>query len=142
MIFDTIVALQVIAEIIGVILFVLQPFVVPIGQVMVFFVNYILELGIFPYGSFIFYIVLFVIFVVAGVIVNTSLIGDKLKDKFNKYDEKHFKKYSKHIPEDAEDAFSTIDKKKRETDKIPKDIPDINKDKQTISADETDDNDI
>lgn len=112
MILETIQALQVLAEIIGYILIVLQPIVMPIGEVMVFAVNFLLDY--FPPDVLILYIIIFVVFVVAGIIVNTSPIGDKLKNKFNKFDEKHFKKYTKHIPDDAEDAFKTMEQKKKE----------------------------
>ncbi len=114
MILETIEILQLLADIIGVILVILQPVVVPIGQVMVFIVNNLL--GFFPTSSLTFYIILFIIFVIAGIIANTSLVGDRLKNKFNKFDEKQFKKHSKHIPEDTEDAFKIMEKKKKSTD--------------------------
>ena len=111
-ILETFGILQILADIIGIILVVLQPIVVPIGEVMVYAVNYMLYY--FPAGNLMIYIVVFVIFVILGIIINTSPVGDKLKNKFNKFDEKHFKKYTKHIPKNAEDAFETIDKRKRD----------------------------
>ena len=119
MILETIAILQTLADIIGIILMVLRPIVMPIGEVMVFFVNYVLQY--FPAGNLMIYIIIFIIFIILGIIVNTSPAGDRLKDKFNKFDEKHFKKYTKHIPEDAEDAFETIDKKKKDTNDKVKD---------------------
>ena len=112
MILETFAILQTIADIIGIILMVLRPIVMPFGDVMVYIVNYLLQF--FPAGNLMIYIIFFVIFIILGIIVNTSLVGDKLKNKFNKFDEKHFKKYTKHIPENAEDAFETLNKKKKD----------------------------
>ena len=113
MILETIGFLQILADIIASILNVLSPLVIPIGDVMVKAVNILLEY--FPANNLTIYIVIFILFVILGVIVNTSFIGDRLKEIFNKFDEKHFKKYSRHIPESADDAFKTIDKKKKES---------------------------
>ncbi|MFX1337323.1 MAG: hypothetical protein ACFFDK_01795 [Promethearchaeota archaeon] len=67
--------LQIIADIIGLILRVLQPFVTPIGAWMVSWVDVLLSF--FPTGSLIPYFVIFAILVISGIIVNTKWPGEK-----------------------------------------------------------------
>jgi len=79
MIFETNFVLEIIANIVGFILSILQPIVSPIGEVMVLWVNYLLRF--FPFGNLTLYIAIFVILIIAGVIVNASIIGRLLKEK-------------------------------------------------------------
>ena len=130
MILETIEFLEILVDIIAAILFFMQPIAAPLGEIMVMAINN--ALGYFPAENLILYISIFIIIVVLGVIINTSPIGDKLKEKFNKYDEKHFKKYSKHIPESSEDAFQTIDKKKDKSQEDRSDVGKKDKEKKMI----------
>jgi len=86
MIFETIIVLEIIAQIIGVILGIIQPIVTPIGELMVLWVNYLLQY--FPYGNLTLYIAIFIILVVAGVIINASIIGRILKEKVEEFEDK------------------------------------------------------
>ncbi len=86
MIFETIIVLEIIAQIIGVILGIIQPIVTPIGELMVLWVNYLLQY--FPYGNLTLYIAIFIILVVAGVIINASIIGRILKEKVEEFEYK------------------------------------------------------
>lgn len=86
MIFETNFVLEIIANVIGLILGVIQPIVTPIGEFMVLWVNYLLQY--FPYGNLTLYIAIFIILVVAGVIVNASIIGRLLKEKVEEFEDK------------------------------------------------------
>jgi hypothetical protein len=86
MILETNIVLEIIAQIIGVILGIIQPIVTPIGELMVLWVNYLLEY--FPYGNLTLYIAIFIILVVAGVIINASIIGRLLKEKVEEFEDK------------------------------------------------------
>ena len=67
--------LQIIADIIGLILRILQPVVTPIGAWMVSWVDFLL--GFFPTGSLTIYIVIFAVLVGSGIIVNLKWPGEK-----------------------------------------------------------------
>jgi len=67
--------LQIIADIIGLILGALKPFVTPIGAWMVSWVGFLLVF--FPTGSLVPYYVIFAILVISGIIVNTKWPGEK-----------------------------------------------------------------
>ena len=86
MILETNFVLEIVALIIGFILGIIQPVVTPIGQFMVLWVNYLLQY--FPYGNLTLYIVIFIILVVAGVIVNASILGRLLKEKVEEFEDK------------------------------------------------------
>jgi len=86
MILETNIVLEIIAQIIGIILGIIQPIVTPIGELMVLWVNYLLEY--FPYGNLTLYIAIFIILVVAGVIINASIIGRLLKEKVEEFEDK------------------------------------------------------
>ncbi len=79
MIFETNIVYWFVAIVVGYILSFIQPFVTPIGEVMVLWVSYLLDY--FPYGNYTLYIAIFIILVVAGVIINASIIGRVLKEK-------------------------------------------------------------
>ncbi|MFX1396184.1 MAG: hypothetical protein ACFFAS_03970, partial [Promethearchaeota archaeon] len=119
MISETIEALQILANIIAAIINFIKPFVIFIGDFMVNAINYLLAL--FPRDSHMLYIVIFIILIVLGVLVNTSPLGDKLKEKFNKFDEKHFKKYGKSARDKHEEKtleeIKSKEKKKAEKQK-------------------------
>ena len=67
--------LQVIADIMGLILKTLQPFVTPIGAWMVSWVGFLLKF--FPTNSLAIYIAIFVVLVVSGIIINLKWPGEK-----------------------------------------------------------------
>lgn len=67
--------LQVIADIMGLILKTLQPFVTPIGAWMVSWVDFLLKF--FPTNSLAIYIAIFVILVLSGIIINLKWPGEK-----------------------------------------------------------------
>jgi low affinity Fe/Cu permease len=67
--------LQVIADIMGLILKTLQPFVTPIGAWMVSWVGFLLKF--FPTNSLAIYIAIFVILVLSGIIINLKWPGEK-----------------------------------------------------------------
>ena len=105
MIFETYPILEIIALIIGYILSIVQPIVTPIGEFMVLWVNYLLQY--FPYGNLTLYIVIFIVLVVAGVIINASIIGRLLKEKVEEIEEREQSKVNVHEYEkdDEEDAI-------------------------------------
>ena len=86
MIFETNPVLEMIATIIGGIINFIQPIVTPIGEVMVFWVNKLLPY--FPFGDLTLYIAIFLILVIAGVIINASIIGRLLKEKVEEIEDK------------------------------------------------------
>ena len=68
--------LNTLAGIVGAIVGFVQPYLTPIGQFMMFWVNYLMQF--FPYGNLTLYIVIFVVLVIAGIIVNSHWTGDKI----------------------------------------------------------------
>ena len=86
MIFETNPVLEMIATIIGGIINFIQPIITPIGEVMVFWVNKLLPY--FPFGDLTLYIAIFLILVIAGVIINASIIGRLLKEKVEEIEDK------------------------------------------------------
>ena len=68
--------LNTLATIIGAIVKFVQPFLTPIGAFMVLWINYLMQF--FPYVNLAFYIVIFVILIIAGIIVNSHWTGDKI----------------------------------------------------------------
>lgn len=74
--------LQLIADIIGYILKLFQPFVTPIGVWMVLWINTLLEF--FPANNLTIYIVIFVLLIISGVIINSKWPGEKYIDVYAK----------------------------------------------------------
>ncbi|MFX1256710.1 MAG: hypothetical protein ACFFAN_02540 [Promethearchaeota archaeon] len=66
---------QILADIIGFILAIFRPFVVPIGRFMVYWVDFFLTF--FPSNSLVLYIVIFVVLVLSGIIINWIWPGDQ-----------------------------------------------------------------
>ncbi|TFF95862.1 MAG: hypothetical protein EU547_07060 [Promethearchaeota archaeon] len=67
--------LQDLANIIGAIVMFLKPFVTPIGEFMIYWINF--ALSFFPTESWIIYIIIFAVFIIAGIFVNCYWPGDK-----------------------------------------------------------------
>lgn len=89
MIYQTIEALQILANIIGSILLFLKPIVTPIGEWMVGWINVGMEFLRDNFSTeYTFYIIICVILVVSGVIVNIIWPGDKVGSIFSKSSEK------------------------------------------------------
>ena len=89
MIYQTIEALQILANIIGSILLFLKPIVTPIGEWMVGWINVGMEFLRDNFSTeYTFYIIICVILVISGIIVNTIWPGDKVGSIFSKSSEK------------------------------------------------------
>ncbi|MBN1800247.1 MAG: hypothetical protein JW891_02000 [Candidatus Lokiarchaeota archaeon] len=117
MIFEIIPALEMLATIVAALINFIKPLVVPIGEVMVRAINVLL--AYFPDQSLVLYIVIFAILIVLGVLVNTSPVGDKLKAKFDEFDEKHFGKKKKDYSDDSKrESKKKVKETKKANDKI------------------------
>jgi hypothetical protein len=89
LIYQTIEALQILADIIGSILLFLKPIVSPIGQWMVGWINVGMQFLRDNFSTeYTFYIIICVTLVVLGVIVNIIWPGDRVGSIFSKSDEK------------------------------------------------------
>ncbi|MFX0071390.1 MAG: hypothetical protein ACFFAO_09905 [Candidatus Hermodarchaeota archaeon] len=66
--------LETIAQIIGFILGIFRPVVTPLGEAMVFWVDYLLTY--FPSDNLTIYIVIFVVLIVSAIIINTKWPGE------------------------------------------------------------------
>ncbi len=85
MIYQTIEALQILANIIGSILLFLRPIITPIGEWMVGWINVGMEFLRDNFSTdYTFYIIICVILVVSGIIVNIIWPGDRKGSIFSK----------------------------------------------------------
>jgi hypothetical protein len=78
--------LEVIAEIIGFILGLFKPYVIPIGDWMVGWVTFLLNF--FPTDSLMIYYIIFGVLVISGIIINLKWPGEKLITVYRSEDEK------------------------------------------------------
>ena len=83
--------MQVLAHIIGFILEIFKPFVTPIGEWLVIWVDFLMNF--FPSENMTIYIVIFVILIVAGIIINVKWPGEQYVSIFEKKEEKPEYKY-------------------------------------------------
>ncbi|MHA1659413.1 MAG: hypothetical protein ACTSUT_09845 [Promethearchaeota archaeon] len=62
------------ADVIGIVFGFLQPYLTPIGQFMVYWVDYLMQF--FPLGNLTLYLVIFVILIISGGVINCKWTGD------------------------------------------------------------------
>jgi len=109
--------LQSLADIIGAIVSFLKPIVAPIGQFMIYWIDF--TLGFFPTGSWILYFILFGVLIVAGIVVNSYWPGDQPIEKPLEK-EKEGKLEEPKIEEENMDVDAQVDKEEKEKEEKPK----------------------
>ncbi len=75
---------QTLADIVGAIVAILQPIVTPIGDLMILWIEWALQW--FPTNSWLVYIIVFSVFIIAGIIVNCIWPGDKPREQETEID--------------------------------------------------------
>jgi len=93
--------LQVLAAIIGFILEIFKPIVVPIGQWLVVWVDFLMYF--FPSETLWFYIIIFFILIVGGIIINIKWPGEQYVSIFDKKEEEEVKPEYKYDEDDEEE---------------------------------------
>lgn len=130
----TIDILQALADIIGAIVTFLKPVVAPIGQFMIYWIDF--TLSFFPTGSWILYFILFGILIVAGIVVNSYWPGDQPIEKPPKK-EKEAKLEEPKIEEETIDFDAPVDKEEKEKEEKPKSKPSENDNSDSENKEKT-----